>query len=101
MRAGGTRLWTVKFALRSLTRRGLIADGPALTEAGREQAQSLVRSHRLWEIYLHQIVGKPLDKIHPSAERLEHVTDADLQKALADRTASPDVDPHGKQIPGT
>ena len=33
-----------------------------LTKNGKEYAAQIVRRHRIWEIFLHQIVGLPWDK---------------------------------------
>jgi manganese/zinc/iron transport system permease protein len=71
----------------------------SLTARGRGDAQRLVRSHRLWESYLHKHLGLPSDHVHGSAERLEHVTDPALQDRLYDRVDRLDTDPQGKPIP--
>ena len=70
-----------------------------LTERGRATASGLVRSHRLWESYLEKHMGMPQEELHFAAEQLEHVTDAQMQEGLAQTTARPDTDPHGKPIP--
>ncbi len=89
-------------ALFSLRRRGDLSRGPngySLTEQGRRRAQTLVRSHRLWEQYLVESGGLEGSHLHENAERLEHFTDDELRQRLARETASPEVDPHGKPIP--
>jgi manganese/zinc/iron transport system permease protein len=70
-----------------------------LTHLGRQRAQALVRSHRLWEHYLATEAGVASDRIHEHAERLEHFTDAQLRRRLSDETSTPDFDPHGRPIP--
>ncbi|HXT58564.1 MAG TPA: iron dependent repressor, metal binding and dimerization domain protein, partial [Pirellulales bacterium] len=62
-------------------------------------AQSLVRSHRLWEAYLGEHFDLPLDHLHEPAERVEHFIGPQLQERLASELARPGVDPHGKEIP--
>lgn len=89
-------------ALRLLRRRGLIAraaDAFQLTEAGAAAARRIVRSHRLWEAYLDQQLPAAPDHYHASAERLEHVTDAALERRLAETVGHPRLDPQGKSIP--
>ena len=71
----------------------------ALTEAGRLEARSLVRAHRLWEAYLETHFDLPLDHLHDSAERMEHFLGAKLQEEIAAELADRAVDPHGKVIP--
>jgi manganese/zinc/iron transport system permease protein len=91
-----------RLAVFNLTRSGRVArrsESLSLTSRGRDDAQRLVRSHRLWESYLHKYLGLRSDHVHGSAERLEHVTDAVLQDRLHDRVDRLDVDPHGKPIP--
>jgi ABC-type Mn2+/Zn2+ transport system permease subunit/Mn-dependent DtxR family transcriptional regulator len=70
-----------------------------LTAEGRHTAQSLVRSHRLWEAFLGEHFQLPLDHLHESAERIEHFIGPKLQERLASDLHQPGCDPHGKQIP--
>jgi len=91
-----------RLAVRRLTRTGHVrADGPALrlTDEGRAQGQFLLRSHRLWESYLHQYLNLAADHVHAPAERLEHITSPRMQQRLAERTDQPETDPQGKDIP--
>ena len=97
-----TRTLPRRIALRSLLRRGLAQrtdDAVSLTDSGREMARALVRAHRLWETYLVQRADVQPDHVHPSAERLEHVTDEELAARLSQRAGDPDTDPHGSRIP--
>lgn len=70
-----------------------------LTDRGRSHAQSLVRSHRLWEQYLVSQAGLGTDRIHSQAERFEHFTDPGLRERLDEATGGPQQDPHGRPIP--
>ena len=70
-----------------------------LTDRGRMQAANLVRSHRLWESYLHDEVGLAADHVHATAHRVEHVTSPVMQQALGEATDQPQRDPHGKPVP--
>ncbi|MBS0208748.1 MAG: metal ABC transporter permease [Planctomycetes bacterium] len=93
---------TGTLAIWSLVRRGALSkqpDGYALTEAGRSMAQSLVRSHRLWEAYLTENFQLPLDHLHAPAERVEHFIGPELQQQLAEEVVTTHVDPHGRTIP--
>ncbi|HWB09088.1 MAG TPA: metal ABC transporter permease [Pirellulales bacterium] len=73
----------------------------ALTAGGRKAAESLVRSHRLWEAYLGENFELPLDHLHESAERFEHFIGPALREELASELQQPGRDPHGKTIPGS
>ncbi|MGF1577921.1 MAG: metal ABC transporter permease [Gemmataceae bacterium] len=70
-----------------------------LTPKGREWAQLIVRSHRLWEKYLNENFSLPLDHLHDPATRMEHFIGPELQEQIASELQESDVDPHGKTIP--
>jgi DtxR family Mn-dependent transcriptional regulator len=73
--------------------------GPRLTDAGRESALRLVRTHRLWERYLADRTGVPASEWHAQAERMEHALSLAETDALASRLGHPARDPHGDPIP--
>jgi len=70
----------------------------ALTDTGRRRAKRVVRSHRLWEAYLHH-VGAPDEELHPRAEELEHLGDKASVDYLDEKLGHPVRDPHGAEIP--
>ncbi len=70
-----------------------------LTPRGRTEARQLVRSHRLWETYLVEHLGLPLDHVHEPAHRVEHFISEQMQRELEAEVAAPEQDPHGRQIP--
>lgn len=72
---------------------------PHLTELGRREAETIVRSHRLWEQYLVTRFEVEDKRLHQTAHTLEHFTDRDLQDQLDEQTDSPLTDPHGRPIP--
>ncbi len=93
-----------RWGLRGLLRDGRIAatgDDLQLTERGREEAKQMVRSHRLWENYLVQYLGLPLDHVHEPAHRVEHFIGPELRNELEHKLDATDVDPHGREIPGS
>jgi manganese/zinc/iron transport system permease protein len=73
--------------------------GLRLTDAGRDRATHLVRSHRLWEAYLVEYLGLPLDHVHAPAERMEHYIGEKLQHKIAQHLPQEQLDPHGREIP--
>lgn len=100
-RAGGGPMgW---FAVWRLLRRHLLVrvagGGFELSVQGRKTAQSLVRSHRLWERFLEENFDLPLDHLHAPASRIEHFIGPDLQARLAEELEEPGKDPHGRAIP--
>lgn len=71
-----------------------------LTDQGRLIAKGLVRSHRLWEAYMARHFHLPGDHLHATAEQVEHFLSPELQSELAQELDQPNIDPHGKSIPG-
>lgn len=95
--------WLVRLLARFRVRRqGWVerhAGKSQLTSRGRQQAQSIVRAHRLWESYLATHFELPRDHLHEPAERMEHFLDAALQERLESELAGQPLDPHGSPIP--
>ncbi len=73
--------------------------GVALTEEGLRIATTLVRRHRLWEVFLTQKLGFQWDEVHDMAEQLEHVQHPELTERLNAFLGYPTFDPHGDPIP--
>lgn len=89
-------------ALWRLTRLGWVrpeGSGYRMSKPGIEYARGLMRSHRLWETYLHNVLHLRPDHVHRTSENLEHVTDADLRESLLEATDHPTTDPQGRTIP--
>lgn len=70
-----------------------------LTENGFLYAKNMVRRHRIWEMFLHQVVGIPWDKVHEEAEKLEHSSSDYLINKIEEMLNFPEFDPHGDPIP--
>ena len=74
-------------------------DGMRLTETGEARARELVRAHRLWERYLVDREGMPLEAVHTEAHYREHQTTTEELERLDARLGHPAWDPHGHAIP--
>jgi len=70
-----------------------------LTDTGEAHARELVRAHRLWERYLIEREGMPLEEIHAEAHRREHETTPEEVEKLDAELGYPAWDPHGHAIP--
>jgi Fe2+ transport system protein FeoA/Mn-dependent DtxR family transcriptional regulator len=70
-----------------------------LTETGEARAWDLVRAHRLWERYLVDREGMPLETVHAEADRREHKTTPEELERLDAGLGHPAWDPHGHAIP--
>jgi manganese/zinc/iron transport system permease protein len=87
---------------RSLFTDGLVertGDSLRLTPAGLREAESVVRKHRLWEVYLTHRLELPSDHVHRDAEAMEHALTEKSVEALEELLGFPELDPHGKAIP--
>jgi len=73
--------------------------GIKLTNNGEEYARNMVRRHRIWEVFLHQIVRIPWDKVHEEAHNLEHSSSDELINRMEEMLDFPAFDPHGDPIP--
>lgn len=94
--------WRMIVAERLALRDRLVTEtngGFSLTEHGRERAKKLVRTHRLWELFLVERMGLRPDHVHERAELLEHFTSKNLEQALLREQPVGTVDPHGAPIP--
>jgi DtxR family Mn-dependent transcriptional regulator len=73
--------------------------GVRLTEIGAEKAKSMIRNHRLWEVFLVEKLNFGWDEIHEIAEELEHIKSEELIERLDNFLGNPKYDPHGDPIP--
>ncbi len=73
--------------------------GVRLTKEGETIAKSVVRKHRLWEVFLVEKLGYSWDKIHDIAEQLEHIRSEEMIDKLDKFLGFPKFDPHGDPIP--
>ena len=78
---------------------GDVSAGICLTTRGQARAQELIRVHRLWERYLVDREGMPLQAVHIEAHRREHATTPDEAEKLDAELGHPAWDPHGDIIP--
>ncbi len=60
-----------------------------------------MRSHRLWEAYLVEYLGLPIDHVHDPAEWMEHYIDESLERRIEADLPHLATDPHGREIPGS
>jgi len=89
--------------IKRLSKKKLVAykkyQGVKLSELGRETAVSVIRKHRLWEVFLVNKLGFAWDEVHEVAEQLEHIKSDKLIKELDRFLDFPKRDPHGDPIP--
>lgn len=88
-------LWTLSFYGYLSNQKGCYS----LTKEGRTKAAYIVRLHRLWEAYLVTYLGFGAERVHHSAEEMEHIITPELEKELTDLLHNPSKDPHNQPIP--
>lgn len=92
-----------RLAVAALQRRGQVALSHGgqlrLTPLGRGDGSRVVRTHRLWELYLARHLSLPTDHLHAPAHRVEHFITPALEQRLTREIGSPAADPHGRPIP--
>lgn len=89
--------------IKRLAEMGLITHEPyqgvRLTPAGEKIAMSVLRRHRVLELFLHRILDMPWDEVHDEAEQLEHAISENVIDRMDQVMGNPDADPHGALIP--
>ena len=98
----GIRLKKSVRLVEELGRRGLVhisGEGLSLTPHGSAWVLQVIRAHRLWESYLADTKGIPLENIHVQAEHKEHSITPDEANKLEAELGYPVRDPHGAPIP--
>lgn len=89
--------------LRKLSEKNLVEyeryKGARMTRKGEKLALSIIRRHRLWEVFLEEKLHFRWDEVHEMAEELEHISSDELISRLEAYLGHPRFDPHGDPIP--
>jgi DtxR family Mn-dependent transcriptional regulator len=70
-----------------------------LTKDGAQQAATIIRKHRLTEMFLVKIMGFGWEEVHDIAEQIEHIKSDDFFDRMDELLGFPKTDPHGSPIP--
>ncbi len=70
-----------------------------LTQAGGLMAASVIRKHRLTEMFLVKIMGFGWEEVHDIAEQIEHIKSEGFFDRMDELLGFPKTDPHGSPIP--
>lgn len=93
----------IRKTLQSLRRNGWVEksgdDAWQLTPSGLKAAARIVRLHRLWEVYLSDYLDMGAEKVHRSAEEMEHIITPEIEEELVKLLKDPQLDPHHQPIP--
>ncbi len=90
---------TLKLALWRLQRAGWLDAHLRLTLDGSAKAATIVRLHRLWELYLTERLGYKAEQVHQTAEEMEHILTPEMEQRLTQMLKDPKQDPHQQPIP--
>jgi len=71
-----------------------------LTPEGRLLAASIIRKHRLTEMFLVDIMKFGWEEVHEVAEQIEHIHAPKFFERMDEMLGYPASDPHGSPIPG-
>ncbi len=94
--------WYIRLVLHSLVNQGWVKRSNGdyiLTPEGAIWAARIVRLHRLWEVYLADYLGVGSERVHRSAEDMEHIITPELEAKLTLILNDPKYDPHHQPIP--
>ncbi len=99
----GLSMPSVSEMLARLSNNGLVSyapySGASLTDKGKRLFASLVRRHRLWEVFLNRCLGFGWEEVYPPACELEHATSDAVIEKMAEFLGHPGTCPHGAPIP--
>jgi len=94
---------SVNEMVRRLVKKGIFKFSPykgvSLTLEGRQEAIRMVRSHRLWELFLNKAFAFKWNEVHEDAERLEHAVSDKVIDAIDKYLDYPTHCQHGNPIP--
>ena len=89
--------------MKRLEAEGLITSdgGIKLTAAGLALGESVVRKHRVAEVFLTDVLKLSWAEAHHEAGKWEHVISDSVEKAMMNLLGDPTTCPHGNPIPGS
>jgi DtxR family Mn-dependent transcriptional regulator len=71
-----------------------------LTAEGQLLAASIIRKHRLTELFLVHVMKFGWEEVHEVAEQIEHIHSPKFFERMDEMLGHPAADPHGSPIPG-
>lgn len=99
----GVTAGTATSMIKHMAESGLVdyaaRDGVRLSQRGRVVALSVLRRHRIIELFLVEKMGFDWTEVHEDAEEMEHVISDKLLDRMDEMLGHPAFDPHGDPIP--
>ena len=97
------KLPTVNSMVKNLKKQGLVNYEKykpiSLTKKGMKVAASVLRKHRLTEMYLVEKMNFGWEEVHDIAEQVEHINSPVFFQRMDEILGFPKFDPHGSPIP--
>ena len=94
---------TVTEMIKRLERKDLVVyksyKGAYLSELGMREGRFILKSHRIWELFLLEYLGYQENEVHQEAENLEHAASPMMIERLSTFLGTPQHCPHGNEIP--
>ena len=94
---------SVNEMIKKLQKKGYVKylpyQGVKLLKKGEKEAIRMIRSHRIWEVFLEKYLGYSWEEVHQEAEHLEHAGSEKMIEKMYELIGKPDSCQHGNPIP--
>ena len=94
---------SVNEMIKKLDKKGYVSyipyHGVKLLKKGNNEAIRMIRSHRIWEVFLEKYLGYSWEEVHKEAEHLEHAGSEKMIEKMYAFIGKPQTCQHGNPIP--
>lgn len=94
---------SVNEMIKKLQKKGYVKylpyQGVTLLKKGEKEAIRMIRSHRIWEVFLEKYLGYSWEEVHQEAEHLEHAGSEKMIEKMYELIGKPENCQHGNPIP--
>lgn len=94
---------SVNEMIKKLDKKGYVSyipyRGVKLLKKGKHEAIRMIRSHRIWEVFLEKYLGYSWEEVHKEAEHLEHAGSEKMIEKMYAFIGKPKTCQHGNPIP--
>ncbi len=94
---------SVNEMIKKLDKKGYVSyipyHGVKLLKKGNNEAIRMIRSHRIWEVFLEKYLGYSWEEVHKEAEHLEHAGSEKMIEKMYAFIGKPKSCQHGNPIP--
>lgn len=94
---------SVNEMIKKLDKKGYVSyipyRGVKLLNKGKNEAIRMIRSHRIWEVFLEKYLGYSWEEVHKEAEHLEHAGSEKMIEKMYAFIGKPKTCQHGNPIP--